>query len=364
MFRALSAVLSFFFAPIYIFAIDSWTAVAEKALSATVFVAEETNFFEQAYGPNPWWLYEYVRPFYEYLWPSEFGHGTGFIISPDGYIVTNEHVVNGATHLLVILQDTERRVCTATLVGDDPRTDIAVLKIDNPDGFQFPHLSFGDSDKVEVGEQVIAVGNPVVPELESTVTMGIVSALERDGFNHCSIEGFIQTDTALNGGNSGSPLLNLQGDVIGIVQSGEPHFWFEGLGFAIPSHTAQHIAQQIIAKGKASQGFLGVELEKGEVDAFEAYYFSDYRGATIQRVILDSPAAKAGLKAGDLILQVDDYSIRSPKSLKNRICILEPSTKIELTIERKGSLIKKTIELGDEEFSRRYSELENSPLII
>lgn len=335
----------------------------QKALPTVVFIAIETNPFDLSCGPNPGYFYEFFRPFYETLWPPMFWHGSGCIISADGYVVTCAHVVEHATSILVALQSTDRRICKASLVGSDPRTDIAVLKIENNDDLLFPYLQFGNSSSLQVGEQVILIGSPEGSQLESTVTMGIVSAKDRNNFNQNPVEGYIQTDTVVNHGNSGGPLLNLEGDVIGLISWQYSHFFGrEGLSFAIPSKNVQLIANQIIAKGKVSQGFLGIELDQIQESVFDEYYFDGNNGARITRIIQNSPAEKARLEIGDFIIGINGDPIKSSQSLRNQIAILEPNTTIHLTIDRLGNIMQISVKLGSEELLKAHWA--SFPLVI
>lgn len=323
--------------------------IAEKTIPATVFVGRTTNSFEQSYGSNPAWPYEYLRSFYEWYWPSQYGHGSGFIIHPDGYVVTNSHVVKDGTGLFVAIQSQDLRIYKATLVGLDERSDIAVIKIENPQNVPLPSLNFADSHAIKIGDPVIAIGNPASTILESTVTHGIVSATDR---NICftDIEGFIQIDAAINSGNSGGPLLNLQGEVIGVnACTLFHHKGWEGLAFAIPSHTAKEISQQLIAKGKITQGYLGVELEYSEESIYNVYYFYNHEGALVEKVEVGSPAEKGGLQKDDLIIAVNGNRIKSAHGLRNEIWILEPSTTVQLTVQRDDNVVELTVTLGSKE---------------
>jgi len=365
MFRSALASLFFVLPPLISIAnpTDPLVALAEQASQSVVFIATESNPYELAYGQRMGY-HEYFRPVYDYFWPSEYAHGSGFIISPDGFVVTNAHVVQEATKVLVVIRTDEIRLCKASVLGKDFRTDIAVLKIEDQGDIPLPSLRFGDSDKIQVGQRVLCIGNPMSSELESSVSTGIISGLDRNNLMPDSIEGYIQTDTAINPGNSGGPLLNTHGEVIGVVFGSGAGY--EGLSFAIPSHSARHIARQIIANGKVSQGFLGVELDfDNDVEsAFDFYHFARNEGACIETVIKNSPAEKAGLKTGDIILAVDRHFVRAAESLRNRIAILEPGTSVELIIGRDGELLEITLELGSEESSKAYSRLELPYIVI
>lgn len=268
----------------------------------------------------------------------QISQGSGFITSADGYILTNFHVVRGAKSITVHLQDGAKRELPATLIGGDSHTDIAVIKIENKLNERFPYLHMADSDDVEVGEWVIAIGNPF--QLESTVTAGIISAKGRQNLQITDYEDFIQTDAAINPGNSGGPLIDLDGNVIGmntaiVSQSGG----YMGIGFAIPSNILLNIHKQIIDKGTVTRGFLGVSLQPIDSDLAESFNLDQAQGALIVDVITESPADKAGLKQGDIILKLNGNTVKNPTSLRNDIVLLAPNTKIKLQVNRKGKLI-------------------------
>lgn len=310
----------------------------EKVLPAVVFIAIETNPFETSY----------FRFFYEWAYPPDFSHGSGFIISEDGYVVTNAHVTENATNILIVMPQAEQKIWKVSLVGSDIRSDISVLKIENPDNFIFPYLTFANSNHASLGEEIVVVGSPISEVFESTITKGIISAKERNNFGY-PIEGFIQIDAPVNCGNSGGPVLNSNGNVIGVIKFGCSHFsGIKGITFAIPSNVAQSVAQQIISNGKISQGFLGIELEKNIESAFEYYYFDCHDGAYIKTVLEPSPAYNAGLQIGDIILEMNGLPIRSAQSLKNQLGILEPNTIIHLKIKRSDTIKEISIKLGDE----------------
>lgn len=335
---------------------ETSSAVAEKAKEATVFIACETNYFDLAYGPEPYYLTEYfLRGWYEWLWPQEYGHGSGFLISDDGYIVTNEHVIRNSTDLLVVIQDPEYRLCKARVIGHDNRTDIAVIKIEPLSNKKFPYLQLGDSSQIKVGEPVMVIGNPIHESLEASVTMGIVSAKDREPARSHQIGGHIQTDASINGGNSGGPLINMKGEVIGMNTWTYTHYLgYEGVGFAVPSNSIKLISKQLIAHGKVSQGFFGVEFNEAQLTAFGAYYFRHNKGAILEDVLKDSPAKKAGLLPGDCIIKLDGMEITSPHSLKDQIRLRAPGTTITVTVDRKGKIYEFTLQLGSEEQSKRY----------
>lgn len=334
----------------------SMTASLEKALPAVVFVANETNYFDMSFADNPdsyysWFpsVYEFFRPYYLSRWPIDYSHGSGFIFHPDGYVITNAHVVEGVSSTLVALQSPDLRIIRASLVYTDESVDIAILKLDNPDGRTFPYLAFGDSDSLQIGEPVALIGTPKSPVLESTVTIGAVSGKARNGFIRGEIDGYIQTDASTNSGNSGGPLINQNGSVVGVISWAYSHYWGnEGLGFAVPSNIVQRIANQIVSEGVVSQGYLGVSVNVSYESAFETYKFESLDGATILKVHKDSPAEYSGLEKDDRIFEANHIPIRSHHSLKNFLYAQTPGTDIQFKIVRDGEILDKTAKLADE----------------
>ena len=255
--------------------------------------------------------------------------GSGFIFSADGYILTNNHVVADADEIIVRLPD--RSELEAKLVGADPRTDVAVLKVE---GEGLPTVQLGDSSKLKVGEWVLAIGSPF--GFDHTVTAGIVSATGRSLPNESYVP-FIQTDVAINPGNSGGPLFNLQGEVIGInsqifTRSGG----FMGLSFAIPIDVAMDVANQLRTDGKVSRGWLGVVIQEVNKDLAESFGLERPAGALVAQVLDGGPAAKGGLRVGDVILNLNDESIVMSADLPHLVGALKPGTKARLGIVRDG----------------------------
>ncbi len=253
------------------------------------------------------------------------GQGSGFVYDADGHIVTNEHVVDGADSVSVKFWN--GATYDAEVVGTDASTDLAVLKVDAPDSLLEP-LSLGDSSKVDVGDSVVAIGSPF--GLEETVTAGIVSALHRQmtSPNGFAIDDSIQTDAAINHGNSGGPLLNAQGKVIGVTaQIASDSGGSDGVGFAIPSSTVRSIVSQLIASGKAEHAFLGIGLEDASASG----------GARVTQVRSGTPADDAGLHANDVITRVDGKRITSADELRAAISARQPGDTIALTYTRNGN---------------------------
>ena len=265
--------------------------------------------------------------------------GSGFIITSDGYILTNNHMVEGADKVKVEL--TDGRKFTAKIIGTDPDSDVAVIKIDAED---LPYLELADSDAIEVGEWVLAIGNPL--GLSHTVTAGIVSAKGRSGFGLAILENFIQTDAAINFGNSGGPLIDIDGKVVGINAAIYGASGNIGIGFAIPINMAKDIYEQLVETGKVERGFLGVLPQDLEPDMAEAFGLEGVKGVVIPEVTEDSAADKAGLKHNDVILEFDGEPVESANEFRNRIAMLKPGTEVKVVVWRDGRRKTLTVELG------------------
>ncbi len=257
--------------------------------------------------------------------------GSGVIVDGEqGYVLTNNHVIANADEIVVTLRD--RRQFAAELIGTDPDTDVAVLRIPAED---LTALRMGDSDRLEVGDFVVAIGNPF--GIGQTVTSGIVSALRRSGLGIEGFEDFIQTDASINPGNSGGALVNLRGDLIGINTAIiGPGGGNVGIGFAIPINMAREVMDQLITYGEVRRGRLGVHAQDVTPEIADALGVDLDRGAIITQVVRGSPAANAGIKAGDLVITADGEPVRSATHLRNKIGLLRVGETIELTVLRDG----------------------------
>ena len=352
----------------------AFTAVANKAIPAVVFVnVQKTVEIGPAHGQRAPFGYndssgffdfdeEFLERFFGYRRPrqrsprkyQELGQGSGFIISKDGYILTNNHVVGEADKITVTLHD--GRKLDAQVVGADPKSDVAVIRVESKG---LPVIELGDSDKLEIGEWVIAVGNPF--GLSATVTVGVVSAKGRSGVGIADYEDFIQTDAAINPGNSGGPLLNLEGKAVGLntaifSRSGG----YMGIGFSIPINMARDIKEQLVKTGKVTRGYLGIYMDEVKPDLAEYFELKPNQGVSVIQVISDSPADEAGLKAGDIILEMDGKKIESPQQFKNAIAMVEPGTKVTLLVYRDGEELKKKVKirsLSESAFASDISEI-------
>ena len=263
--------------------------------------------------------------------PRQAGLGSGVITTPDGYILTNNHVIEGADRVRVEL--TDKRTFDAKVIGTDPASDLAVLKVDAQNLHTLP---IGDSNKVNVGDVVLAVGNPLA--VGQTVTMGIISAKGRaTGVGDGSYEDFLQTDAAINQGNSGGALVNLNGELVGInSQILTPTGGNIGLGFAIPSNMAHQVMDQLKANGKVSRSKLGVTIQNLTADLASSMKLPDANGALVSNVEPDSAAARAGLRQGDVIVAVDGEKLADNNALRNRIAATKPGSKVAVEVLRDG----------------------------
>jgi len=273
------------------------------------------------------------------------GLGTGMIIDTDGHILTNNHVAAGASEINVLLADGNSY--KAEVVGTDPKTDLAVLHISADE--ELPAVTFGDSDKAEVGDWVVAIGHP--RGLDETVTQGIVSAKHRNGIiDPSSYQDFIQTDAAINPGNSGGPLLNLKGEVIGVNSAiASTSGGFEGIGFAIPSNMAIHIARTLIAHGKVERGWLGVSISDLTPETVKSMKLPNAKGARVAGVVPGGPADKAGVKDNDVITSYAGQQIADAAALQNKVADSTAGQQVPITLVRDGKNLEVTAGIGTQE---------------
>jgi serine protease Do len=278
------------------------------------------------------------------------GLGTGMIIDSQGHILTNHHVAGGATKIEVLLSNGNKY--SAKLVGTDPKTDLAVIQISAKG--PLPNVTFGDSDKVEVGQWVVAIGHP--RGLDQTVTQGIISAKHREGITDpSSYQDFLQTDAAINPGNSGGPLLNLKGEVIGVNAAiASESGGFEGIGFTIPSNMAVHVAKQLIAHGKVERGWLGISIQDLTPDLAKKVHVEETtKGALIVDVVKGGPAEKGGLKKDDVVIAYRGKEIPDSGMFRNEVASTPIGSEAKVTVLRDGKKVELTIKVGNLEESTK-----------
>ncbi len=265
--------------------------------------------------------------------PNASGSGSGVVIDPDGYIITNNHVIGDATTIEVRFSDKSKLI--AQVVGKDPDTDLAVLKVnaDHP----LPSARFGDSSAVRVGQWVLAVGNPF--GLDRTVTLGVVSGTGRENINLSRYENFIQTDASINPGNSGGPLFNLRGEIIGI-NTAIINF-AQGIGFAIPSNMAKQVMEQLLTQGRVTRGWLGVSIQPLTTELARKFGVNEGEGVLVNEVFEKDPASAAGIKPGDILTRIDDSVIDTPNRLSRVVAGLRPgmTTKVEIVRDRQRLIL-------------------------
>ncbi|HYE16346.1 MAG TPA: Do family serine endopeptidase [Pyrinomonadaceae bacterium] len=270
------------------------------------------------------------------------GLGSGVIVSPDGYILTNHHVVEGAEQITIEL--TDRRTLSAKLVGSDPPSDLAVLKVDVAG---LPSLPLGDSDRVQVGDVVLAIGNPL--GIGQTVTSGIISAKGRQtGLGDGSFEDFLQTDAAINRGNSGGALISADGELIGInSQILSPSGGSIGIGFAIPSNMARDVMSQLVKSGRVRRGMVGVTIQPVTADIAASLDIGQPRGALVSSVMPGGPAERAGLRRGDIIVAVNNAPVADSNTFRNTVARMQPGTPASVTVLRDGREQQFRLTLGE-----------------
>lgn len=343
---------------------DSFVTAAENTVNSVVHIRTEIISKGSSY-------YDFFGTIIEHFYGGQMqlpnnvsvGYGSGVVISPDGYIVTNNHVVEGASKIEVTFNDKHKR--TATIIGNDPSTDLALIKVDGED---YEYLAFANSDEVKVGEWVLAVGNPF--NLTSTVTAGIVSAKARninilgDG---STIESFIQTDAAINPGNSGGALVNMDGNLIGInaaiaSRTGS----YEGYSFAIPSNIVKKVIEDFLQYGSLQRAYLGITMTEITEELAESEGISEMSGVYIVGVEERGGAKAAGIKEGDVLLSINDLTVNSNSQLIGVIGQYRPGDKVKVKIQRKGEILYKEVTLknleGTEELHKNGESFYNDVL--
>jgi serine protease Do len=330
---------------------NGFSAVIKPALPAVVNIRTSKIVKPQANQMSPM----FSDPMFRQFFGDQFGQGgkphaereqalgSGVIITPDGTILTNNHVIDGATDIKVQLSD--KREFLAKLVGADPKSDVAVLKIEGKD---LPTLPLGDSSQLNVGDLIFAIGDPF--GVGETATMGIVSATGRSRLGIEDYENFIQTDAAINPGNSGGAMIDIHGNLVGINTAILSHGGSggnEGVGFAIPMSMAKPVMDQILAHGKVIRGYLGVHIQDFSPELAKSFNFNQSGGVLIGDVSANTPAANAGLKKGDVIVKLNGQAESDSNDLRNTISQMSPGTQVKLDIWRDGKVQPFTVTLGE-----------------
>lgn len=325
--------------------------IANKVLPAVVTVRTSYPQKAQARGRENMQDH-YGGPFQEDFWERFFGfpmpeqrgpkkgQGSGFLVSSDGYILTNNHVVQDADQITIVLAD--GREIPAKVIGADPNTDVALLKIEATD---LEFLALADSDSLEIGEWVMAVGSP--HRLQGSVTVGVVSAKGRNELDIAPVEQFIQTDAAINMGNSGGCLLDMDGNVVGMNTAIASNTGgYMGIGFAIPSNILKLVFQQLKETGHLTRGYLGVSLQKIDAKLAQAFNLDKSEGALVSEVVKDSPADRAGLKSGDVVVKINGRLVENVGSLRSTIALMKPQEQVKLSLIRNKKPVEITATIG------------------
>ena len=311
----------------------SYSGAAKRASPAVVSINTSTAARRGPRSDDPWFQFFFGEQGNQ----PQAGLGSGVIISADGYILTNNHVVEGADDIDVVLNDS--RHARAKVIGTDPETDLAILKIELD---KLPVIVLGNSDTLQVGDQVLAIGNPF--GVGQTVTSGIVSALGRNQLGINTFENFIQTDAAINPGNSGGALVDVNGNLMGIntaiySRSGGSM----GIGFAIPVSTAKHVMESIVKNGRVVRGWIGVEPNELTPELAQTFGIQTAQGVIVTGVLNTGPAAAAGMRPGDVITQVDGQPVRTVSELLTRIAALTPGQPAPFTLQRRGDTVQVSV---------------------
>jgi serine protease Do len=337
--------------------------VAREVLPTVVYIESSVNIARRAMPDDE--NHNLDENFWERIFPQRRANtiGSGVIISPDGYILTNNHVVAGARNDRVLVTLHDKRNFEAAIVGRDPQTDLAVIKVDGED---LPHSIIGNSDLLEIGDWVMAVGNPL--RLRSTVTAGIVSALGRNVqiiSDRMSIEHFIQTDAAINKGNSGGALVNMAGELIGINTAiATENGGNQGYGFAIPINMAFKIGRDLIEFGAVQRAFLGVQIVSVDDRRARQLGLNEIAGVEIVELVPDGSADRAGLRVNDVVLEVDEFPVGESNDLQARIALRRPGETTRLKVWRNGRVLEQELELfgmDNESISRWAQQMDVPP---
>jgi serine protease DegQ len=322
---------------------EGFSKAAQKVMPAVVnvFTSSEVKTPTSPFMDDPRFRFFFGDEFDNNVPQQSSSLGSGVIVSHDGYILTNHHVIEGADQIEVALAD--GRTTKGHVVGSDPDTDLAVIKVDL--GTNLPAITFGQSEKAHVGDIVLAVGNPF--GVGQTVTMGIISALKRNHLGLSTFENFIQTDASINPGNSGGALVDVEGNLLGINSAiYSPNGGSLGIGFAIPVSTAKKIMEQIIQNGSVTRGWIGVAVQDLTPELAESFKLGDVKGVLIAEVVRGSPADRAGVKAGDILLSIADKPLTDSTVMLETISSLPPGKVTMLKLLRNGSEVVVQVKVG------------------
>ena len=312
--------------------LTSFSEAAKRAMPAVVniYTSKEVKAQRPSFMDDPVFRYFFGGESEQGQSQKSNNLGSGVIVSEQGYIITNAHVVEAADEIEVALADNRR--AKAKVIGTDPETDLAVIKIDLP---RLPAIAFGQSDQAQVGDLVLAIGNPF--GVGQTVTFGIISALARSHLGINTFENFIQTDAAINPGNSGGALVDINGNMIGIntaIYSRTPGGASLGIGFAIPATTAKMVLDQLVATGSVTRGWIGVAVQELTPELAESLKIADLRGTLITEVFADTPAAQGGMKPGDVLIAVDGKAVTDSAGMLTLISAIAPGSNASLRVIR------------------------------
>ena len=315
----------------------SYRLAAQRASAAVVSINTSKAPDRHPQANDPWFRFFFGE---QGNGPPQSGLGSGVIISPDGYLLTNNHVVEGADEIEVVLNDSRR--ARAKVIGTDPESDLAILKVELD---RLPVITLGNSDTLQVGDQVLAIGNPF--GVGQTVTSGIVSALGRNQLGINTFENFIQTDAAINPGNSGGALVDVNGTLMGIntaiySRSGGSM----GIGFAIPVSTAKQVLESIVKDGVVTRGWIGVEPAELSLELMETFGVKAKKGVLITGVLQNGPAAQSGIRPGDVITQVAEKKVVSVSELLSSVAALKPGVAAKVRLQRRDDTVEVNVTPG------------------
>jgi Do/DeqQ family serine protease len=319
---------------------SGYSAAARRAAPAVVSIAASKTPMRRQHGNDPWFRYFFGDRQNPQQQAPQVGLGSGVIISPDGYLLTNNHVVDGAADIEVQL--TDGRQARARLVGTDPETDVAVLKVDLD---KLPVIALGNVGQLQVGDVVLAIGNPF--NVGQTVTSGIVSALGRNQLGINTFENFIQTDAAINPGNSGGALVDVNGNLVGIntaifSRSGGSL----GIGFAIPADTARQVMDSLVREGRVTRGWIGVEPRDLTPEFADNFRLPVRQGVLITGVLQDGPASRGGMRPGDVVTKVGDVKVANTAQLLNAVASLKPKENAVIGVQRGDKALQLTVKVA------------------